>query len=457
MKQKAFTIVELLVVITVIGVLAAIITISYTGITQKANTISVKSDLKQSSNLLSIYQVYNEHYPDSIDLINSGQGLPSSNGVTYSYTKISDNAFCLTARHKDLANIGYFITQKNSIPTQGFCPGDAPPLTMENSVVSTTAGSGVQGFADGPAASAMFYLPRGLVVDDSGNIYVADTLNNRIRTINPEGSVLTLAGDGTSSSIDGTGASARFGMPSDIAMDNFGNFFTVDNSGNRIRKITPSGVVSTLAGSGVSGFTDGPAAISQFKYPYGIGADSSGNIYVADTGNNRIRKITSDGVVSTFAGSGVSGFADGSAAVAKFNGPYDVAIDSSGNAYVADFYNNRIRKITPDGLVSTLAGHTYGSSGSSDGIGSSALFNRPVRIDTDRFNNIYVSDSSNNRIRKITPAGLVSTLAGSSVGYVDGTSVNARFSNPWGLTVDSSGNIYICDSSNNRIRKISLE
>ncbi|WP_205521234.1 putative Ig domain-containing protein, partial [Psychroflexus aurantiacus] len=315
-------------------------------------------------------------------------------------------------------------------------------------VVSTFAGSGASGFADGTASSAQFSLPLGVAVDASGNVYVADYGNHRIRKITPAGVVSTLAGS-THGFADGTGGSAQFNLPVRVAVDASGNVYVADYGNHRIRKITPAGVVSTLAGS-TQGFADGTGGSALFNLPVRVAVDASGNVYVADYGNHRIRKITPAGVVSTLAGS-TQGFADGTGGSAQFNLPVRVAVDASGNVYVADYGNHRIRTITPAGVVSTLAGSTQGFA---DGTGGSALFNLPVRVAVDASGNVYVADYGNHRIRKITPAGVVSTLAGSTHGFADGTGSSAQFNNPHGVAVDASGNVYVADYSNQRIRKI---
>uniref|UniRef100_UPI003743F19A hypothetical protein n=1 Tax=Psychroflexus aurantiacus TaxID=2709310 RepID=UPI003743F19A len=229
----------------------------------------------------------------------------------------------------------------------------------------------------------------------------------------------------TSGFADGTGRSAQFSKPYGVAVDASGTVYVADYNNHRIRKTTPAGVVSTLAGS-TQGFADGTGSSAQFSKPYGVAVDASGNVYVADFNNHRIRKTTPAGVVSTLAGS-TSGFADGTGSSAQFSKPYGVAVDASGNVYVADFNNHRIRKTTPAGVVSTLAGSTQGFA---DGTGSSAQFNYPIGVAVDASGTVYVADANNHRIRKITPAGAVSTLAGSTYGFADGTGISAQFANP---------------------------
>ena len=270
-------------------------------------------------------------------------------------------------------------------------------------VVSTLAGSGAfgfNGFADGTGTEAKFHYPSGVAVDSAGTVYVADYNNHRIRKISPSGVVSTLAGSGAFGFADGTGTEAKFDQPTGVAVDSAGNVYVADTWNSRIRKISPSGEVSTLAGSGAFGFADGTGTAAKFNYPFGVAVDSSGNVYVADMWNNRIRKITPSGVVSTLAGSGVFGFADGAGTAAKFNEPTGVAVDSAGNVYVADMGNNRIRKITPSGEVSTLAGS--GAFGFADGTGTEAKFHYPFGVAVDSSSNVYVADRENHRIRKIT-------------------------------------------------------
>ena len=313
--------------------------------------------------------------------------------------------------------------------------------------VTTLAGS-TAGYLDGAPSSAQFNLPFGITVDASGNSYVADFINNRIRKITAAGVVSTFAG-GTQGSADGTGTAAQFFRPIDITIDNItGNLYVSDQQNCRIRKITPGGVVTTLAGS-TCGFTDGTGTAAKFAYPFGIAIDALQNIYVADSDNHKIRKITPGGVVTTVAGS-TAGFANGNVSIAQFSDPFGLCVDSSGVIYIADSNNHKIRKIT-NGEVTTVAGNAQGYA---DGTGIAAQFNRPYKLVLDASQNLYIADTYNHKIRKITTAGVVTTLAGSAQGYTDGTGTAAQFNTPIGIVLDSSDNLFICDGGNNKIRKV---
>ena len=318
------------------------------------------------------------------------------------------------------------------------------------SMVTTFAGSTV-GFADGTGSAAQFSYLSSIAFEASGNMYVADAGNYKIRKVSPNGVVTTLAGS-TQGFADGAGAAAQFDNIAGIAVDASGNVYVADRGNHKIRKISSTGLVTTLAGS-TSGFADGNGTSAQFNFPNGVALDNSGNVYVADIANHKIRKISAAGVVTTLAGS-VAGFSDGSGTAAKFSSPYGLAVDNSGNVYVADTGNTKIRKISPIGLVSTLAGSTIGFA---DGNGTAAQFSEPYDIDFDAIGNVYVADMSNNKIRKISQTGVVTTLAGSTVGFADGTATIAQFNLPFGLAVDASGNVYVADRNNQKIRKITQD
>ena len=319
---------------------------------------------------------------------------------------------------------------------------------------NTFAGNAYGG--DGTGSQAIFNFPSATAVDGVGNVYVADTYNYTVRKITPAGVVTTLAGladnDG---SADGTGSDARFSYLNGIAADSTGNVYVTDFS-NTIRKITSAGVVTTLAGTpGVYGSADGTGSAAQFWQPWGIAVDSAGVVYVADQGNSTIRKITPAGVVTTIAGAaGVFGSADGSGSAARFNSPGGIAVDSSGNLCVADTGNETIRKITSAGVVTTLAG-APGIAGSTDGTGGAARLYYPYAL-TVTGTTLYVADTFNSTIRKITSAGVVTTFAGTAGGFgnVNGTGSAARFNNPYGVAATSTGTIYVADARNMVIRKI---
>ena len=326
-------------------------------------------------------------------------------------------------------------------------------------VVTTLAGlAGNQGNADGTGSTARFSNLYGVATDSAGNLYVGDGGNNTIRRVTLGGVVTTLAGLAINrGSVDGTGSAAQFNLPSGLAVDSMGNLYVGDEYNYTIRKVTPAGMVTTLAGlAGNPGSADGTGSAARFNQPFGVTVDNAGNVYVADTSNNTIRKVTPEGVVTTLAGlAGNSGSADGTGSAARFNRPFGVAVDNAGNLYVADTSNSTIRKVTPEGVVTTLAG-LASNLGSADGTGSNARFNNPHGgIAVDSAGNVYVADG-NSTIRKVTPEGVVTTLAGlaGNQGSADGTGSAARFSNPYGLAVDSTGNLYVGDSSSPTIRKV---
>jgi len=345
-------------------------------------------------------------------------------------------------------------------------PVDPPGPKSKTWVVSTLAGTDITGddhFNDGPAAEAKFKNPTAVAVDSSGNVYVADRDNFRIRkiTTSEEGvvSVSTLAGRNRGD-LDGTGTAAQFNQPWGVAVDSSGNVYVADTNIHRIRKITPEGRVTTIAGGPIDrpGFADGDGTEARFRQPQGVAVDSSGNVYVADTYNNRIRKIapatTGEGViVSTLAGDGTYDYRDGAGTSAQFKYPTDVAVDASGNVYVADWNGHRIRKITPAPtgggvIVSTLAGNGFVG-------GPPRSIYRPAGVALDAEGNVYVAATGYGKIYKITSTGVLSTIAGSgTAGLRDGVGTEAQFRAPPGVAVDSSGNIYIADQYNHRIRKI---
>jgi hypothetical protein len=339
-------------------------------------------------------------------------------------------------------------------------------------IVSTLAGGGAGspatvndpvygeiGSANGLGTAASFYGPFGIVTDAAGNIYVGETFNHDIRKITPAGLVTTFAGSLTAGSADGIGTAASFSDFGGMAIDATGNIYVADSFNNLIRKITPAAVVSTIAGSGAVGAANGPAASASFNDPVSLAVDATGNVFVADLTNNVIRKITPGGMVSTFAGTGTRGYNNGAGANATFTSPEFLAADNAGNVYVSDF--SIVRKITPDGVVSTLAGRSTPEIGPPgtiiDGKGTAASFAGTHAISVDAAGNIYVGDV--NAIRKITPDGVATTLAGGGPGFTtDGIGNQASFGMLRGLTVNPAGNlIYLADFRSSLIRKVVIE
>ncbi len=322
-----------------------------------------------------------------------------------------------------------------------------------NAVVSTIAGTGAPGAANGVGAAASFNFPYGVANDGAGNIYVADAFNHQIRKIASNGTVTTLAGNGAEGNVDGPGTSARFSYPFGLAVDSGGNVYVADWGNHNIRKVAPDGRVSTLAGSGTSGSGNGSGPAASFSGPFGVAVDSAGVVYVADTNNNLIRKVTATGTVSTLAGSGAQGADNGSGTVATFRTPQHLAVDAAGTVYVADTGNHQIRRVSAAGAVSTVAGS--GESGSENGAAATASFNNPAGIAIDSIGTLYVADSENHLIRRLTSNGQVSTLAGSgNAALTDGINAAASFSSPRSLVVESNGNLLVADGRNHSIRRI---
>ena len=332
--------------------------------------------------------------------------------------------------------------------------------TASAPVVTTLAGTaGTKGSADGTGAAARFDFPIGIASDAVGDLFVADQVNNTIRKVTPSGQVTTLAGHaGASGSTDGHRAAASFNQPTGIDWDTAGDLYVTDRGNNTIRKVTPTGQVATVAGkAGVEGSTDGSASAARFNAPSGIAIDAAGNLYVTDL-DNTIRKVTPAGQVTTIAGApGTGGSVDGRGAAARFDTPTGIAVDAAGNLYVADWGNETIRKITPAGVVTTLAG-TAGVKGSADGTGAAARFDGPEDITCDPAGNLYVTDEGNAIIREFTPDGQVTTIAGTAgaTGSADGTGSAARFDILGGIVNQPSGNLFVTDQANNTIRKITL-
>lgn len=316
----------------------------------------------------------------------------------------------------------------------------------------------------GAAIDARMWGPSGIVRDDAGNIYIADQFNNRIRKIDTAGKMSTLAGNDTAGfSGDGGPANmAKLNQPRAVAVDGGGNLYIADWVNNRVRKIDTAGTITTVAGTGAAGYNgDNMSALSaKLNQPRGLAIDRNGNIFIADEGNQRVRRIdAATGIITTVAGMGIAAFngdAWPTATQAALNFPSAVAVDDTGNIFIADTRNHRIRKVDTFRKITTVAGNTFGFSGDGGKANISRL-NLPSALAIDGYHNIYVADEYNNRIRKITADGYIFTVAGNATGGYVGDSItgtNAELTHPEGIAVDPTGTIYFSEWSNNRIRKV---
>ncbi len=327
--------------------------------------------------------------------------------------------------------------------------------------ISTFAGNGVSGSAgDGGLATSASVNAIDIAFDQSGSLYLSDNTANRIRKVTADGKINAFAGSGQAGS-DGDGGqalAATLNSPAAITFDASGNFYVVEFNSGVIRKIVPSGVISTFAGVRRFSGDGGQALAATFYFPSGVAVDAAGNTYVCDLGNYRVRKITPSGIVSTFAGNGVAGFAgdNGAATAASLNQPSGAAVDSAGNVYIADTVNHRVRKVTAAGIISTVAGTgTAGSSGDG-GAATSAQLNSPAGVAIDSAGNLLIADTGNNLVRRVAQ-GVITTIAGNrKAGYAGdgGPAKSAMLSAPYGLAVDAQNNVFIADSGNSAVRKV---
>lgn len=320
-------------------------------------------------------------------------------------------------------------------------------------MISRVAGS-VAGYLEGTGSGAKFNQPSGVATDANGNIYVADTQNHRIRMIASDGSTSTFAGTGVAGFADGPAATAQFNQPVGLAMSGSGILFVADSQNHRIRAINPGGNVVTYAGLGTPGFTDGVASAARFRVPRGLAINGSGILYVADSENHRIRVVATDGSVSTLAGTGTAGSANGAGTVAQFNVPEGIATDAAGFVYVTEAAGHAIRRIGPDGFTGVFAG-SAGVAGFADAVGTAARFSNPAGLAMGVGGILYVADRGNYRIRAVSPGGSVTTIAGSGTpGTIDGVGEAARFTSPFALTAADTGEVIVGESGNSIIRRM---
>lgn len=331
--------------------------------------------------------------------------------------------------------------------------------------IATIAGTGDIGYSGdgGSAKLARLNAPYGVSLDSSGNIYIADTQNAVVRKVDTSGKITTVAGNGMQgfSGDGGLAISASLWAPTRAVMDRNGNLYIADSFNQRIRKVDNAGIITTYAGTGDFGYNgDGiPATSAQLNGPYSVAVDGAGDVYIADSFNYRIRKVDSSGIISTIAGDGWGGaIGDGGPATsAELNEPEDVALDSHGNLYISDAANSKIRRIDASGIITTLAGNGNFGFGGDGGPATSAEVNFPTGVAADSSGNVYIADFQNSRIRKVNTAGTITTIAGTGTSGFSGDGgppASAELSFSMEVAVDSAGNIYIADTNNSRIREI---
>ena len=329
--------------------------------------------------------------------------------------------------------------------------------------ISTLTGIGGAGFAGdtGPPSGGVIANPEDVAVDGSGNLYIADTGNLCVRKIASD-VISTVAGRGTDTSDGVQATTAALNGPFALAVDSAGNFYVAEWGSSRIRKVDTKGVITTVAGTGTAGFggDGGPAAKAQLSTPAGLALDSAGNLYIADFGNNRIRQVSSSGNIATVAGNGNFWYSgDGGAATsAQLNGPTGIAVDAGGNVYFADTLNHRVRKMSPDGTITTVAGTGTGGFGGDGGAAGAAQLNHPFGLALDAAGNLYIADMQNHRVRQVRPDGSITTAAGSATpgfGGDGGAPSSAQLNYPTGVAVDTAGNLYIAEHGNQRVRVVS--
>jgi len=457
-KRRGFTIVELIIVITIIGILAAISIVAYNGVQKTAIDKSILSDVDALAGEQTRYSLNHGGLAKawySADGANSDLNFSGSPGNIIDVA-VGGPEFCIRAYNPKGTNVTFkTATVRESNP--GVCnvikPSDAASSAdpiVNQAVVTTLAGS-TNGYLDGTGTAALFSSPNAMTVGVGGDLYLAS--NNRIRKVTPSGVVTTFAGSGVAGFKDGAGINAEFNGITAMESDASGNLYVADQY--RIRKVSPSGEVGSFAGSNVSGYADGTTTTARFSSIGGITVDANGNIYVSDTGNFRIRKITPSGVVSTFIGSGIPGTASGTGTAATVYNLKGMSITPSGDLYFVD--GNSVRKATSAGVVTPIAGLATSSSTSPvNGNGAAVRFFFLMDITVDSQGVGYAAEygSGCSCVRRITPSGDVTTFAGGGTGTTDGTGNAARFLYPQTIARDANGKMYVGDALGNRVRKI---
>lgn len=447
--SSGFTIVELLIVIVVIAILAAITIVSFNGVTKNARQSVLLSDVKASAMAMSVDFTSNGSYAFIPGEVNGGKGLPASDGTIYSFHS-TGTSYCITANSSHQGVLSYYVSDTVAGPTLGQCPQDL------GAAVTTLAGNGTLGAAAGSGTAATLAGPAGITADANGNLYFTDQQGSRVRKVTTGGVVTNIVGNGATGTTEGVGTAALFNWPQAVTVGPTGQLFVADTMNSRIRTVTlATSTASLFAGSnpGNGGAIGASGSALQFNTPRGIVYESSANaVYLADSQNNLLKKLSTGGQLLATYGNSTGAFADGNATTARFNFPQGLAKDGLGNIYIADTKNHAIRKMTPSGNVTTIAG-TGGTPGFTNGTGTAALFRDPMALAVANDGTIYVADTGNHAIRKITSSGTVTTIAGNgSAGFADDSGEAARFNEPKGIAIGSDGRLYVADRANNRIR-----
>lgn len=391
--KKGFTVVELLIVIVILVILSLVTVVLYDAIATRSYDASLNTDVSNAVDSIETYYAQNGDFPATLAEVNDGKGIATSAGNTLTYLR-KPYGYCMYAQNPD-ANDMIRIRSLNEKIEQGNCDPE----------ISVFVGSSTNGYADGQGTAAQFYTPEGLTIDSAGNLYVAEYNNHRIRKVTPDGTVTTIAGNGVNACVMGTGTAASIGRPHNLVVDSSGNIFVMGCSAGQLLKITPAGVVSVFAG-GTTSYCNGTGTAAGFYWSRGLTITPDDTMYVGGTELQRVCKVTKTGVVSIVAGSSTASYLDANGGAARFNWPWGLVMDSTGNLIVADSRNDRVRKIAPNGDVTTLAGS--GVSTMTDGNGTAAAFTDPRNMAIDQYDNVYIADAP--RIRMVTPTGVVSSI-----------------------------------------------
>ncbi len=451
--KSGFTIVELLIVIVVIAILAAVTIVAYNGISKNARQTSLLADVKNAGTIMETDRAASGSYSTTASGAHGGLGIPSGPGVTILYHS-DGSTYCITARSSYDGVNSYYISNTSPKPTLGQCPEDA------GVAVTTGVGDGTVGAAQGTGTAATLAGPAGLAADASGNLYFTDQQSSRIRKMTTGLTVTNLAGSGSTGTTDGNGSAALFNWPQALTVGPSGVLYIADTNNSLIRTLTGTTSAPFAGGTQGTGGTVGAStgAAVQFNTPRGIVYNPVSNtLYIADSQSHRIRVLDMTSKLIANIGTMSGGWKDGASGVAQFNYPQGLAVDSTGLVYVADTLNHRIRTIDNAGNVVTIAGS--GAQGSADGDGLAAQFKSPMAIAVSSNGTVYVADTGNNLIRKIAPGAprTVTTIAGDgTASFKDAAGTAAQFNAPQGIAIGSDGKLYVTDRLNNRIRILTI-